>query len=79
MNIDLIPTGDSPPDVVIEVPVGDEPGKYEFDKNRPVCSSTASTRRCAIGELRLRPGHPVARRESLEAIGRAKEKIAAHA
>ena len=35
MNIDLIPTGDSPPDnlnVVIEVPVGGEPVKYEFDK-----------------------------------------------
>ena len=35
MNIDLIPTGDNPPDnlnVVIEVPVGGEPVKYEFDK-----------------------------------------------
>ena len=35
MNIDLIPTGDSPPDnlnVIIEVPVGGEPVKYEFDK-----------------------------------------------
>jgi inorganic pyrophosphatase len=35
VNIDLIPTGDSPPDnlnVVIEVPVGGEPVKYEFDK-----------------------------------------------
>src|SRR3954467_12109736 len=35
MNIDLIPTGDSPPEninVVIEVPVGGEPVKYEFDK-----------------------------------------------
>src|SRR3954449_9778010 len=35
MNIDLIPVGDSPPDslnVVIEVPVGGEPVKYEFDK-----------------------------------------------
>ena len=36
MNIDLIPTGDNPPDnlnVIIEVPVGGEPVKYEFDKN----------------------------------------------
>ena len=35
MNIDLIPTGDNPPDslnVIIEVPVGGEPVKYEFDK-----------------------------------------------
>ena len=35
MNIDLIPIGDNPPDnvnVVIEVPVGGEPVKYEFDK-----------------------------------------------
>ena len=35
MNIDLIPAGDSPPqsvNVVIEVPIGGEPVKYEFDK-----------------------------------------------
>ena len=35
MRIDLIPTGDSPPEslnVVIEVPTGGEPVKYEFDK-----------------------------------------------
>jgi inorganic pyrophosphatase len=35
MNIDLIPVGDDPPDslnVIIEVPVGGEPVKYEFDK-----------------------------------------------
>ena len=35
MNIDLIPIGDNPPNsvnVVIEVPVGGEPVKYEFDK-----------------------------------------------
>ena len=35
MNIDLIPAGDDPPDslnVIIEVPVGGEPVKYEFDK-----------------------------------------------
>src|SRR6478735_2439443 len=35
MNIDLIPIGDDPPNtvnVVIEVPVGGEPVKYEFDK-----------------------------------------------
>ena len=35
MNIDLIPTGDNPPhalNVIIEVPVGGEPVKYEFDK-----------------------------------------------
>ena len=35
MNIDLIPTGANPPEninVVIEVPVGGEPVKYEFDK-----------------------------------------------
>jgi inorganic pyrophosphatase len=35
MNIDLIPTGDGPPDklnVIIEVPLGGEPVKYEFDK-----------------------------------------------
>ena len=35
MNIDLIPTGSNPPhelNVVIEVPVGGEPVKYEFDK-----------------------------------------------
>ncbi len=35
MRIDLIPAGDNPPDslnVVIEVPVGGEPVKYEFDK-----------------------------------------------
>lgn len=35
MNIDLIPAGDDPPDninVIVEVPVGGEPVKYEFDK-----------------------------------------------
>jgi inorganic pyrophosphatase len=35
MNIDLIPTGPNPPhelNVVIEVPAGGEPVKYEFDK-----------------------------------------------
>jgi inorganic pyrophosphatase len=35
MNIDLIPIGANPPhelNVVIEVPVGGEPVKYEFDK-----------------------------------------------
>ena len=35
MRIDQIPVGDSPPDslnVIIEVPTGGEPVKYEFDK-----------------------------------------------
>ena len=35
MRIDLIPTGENPPEslnVIIEVPVGGEPVKYEFDK-----------------------------------------------
>jgi inorganic pyrophosphatase len=35
MNIDLIPVGKNPPhdiNVIIEVPVGGEPVKYEFDK-----------------------------------------------
>ena len=35
MRIDMIPTGDNPPEslnVVIEVPAGGEPVKYEFDK-----------------------------------------------
>ena len=35
MNIDQIPTGDNPPEslnVIIEVPIGGEPVKYEFDK-----------------------------------------------
>ena len=35
MNIDLIPAGDDPPErinVIIEVPLGGEPVKYEFDK-----------------------------------------------
>ena len=35
VNIDLIPTGNNPPEnvnVIIEVPVGGEPVKYEFDK-----------------------------------------------
>ena len=35
MRIDLVPAGDSPPDslnVLIEVPIGGEPVKYEFDK-----------------------------------------------
>jgi inorganic pyrophosphatase len=35
MNFDLIPAGDDPPgriNVVIEVPLGGEPVKYEFDK-----------------------------------------------
>jgi inorganic pyrophosphatase len=35
MRIDLIPIGDNPPDninVIIEVPTGGEPVKYEFDK-----------------------------------------------
>ena len=36
MNIDLIPVGDNPPEslnVIIEVPVGGEPIKYEMDKD----------------------------------------------
>jgi inorganic pyrophosphatase len=35
MRIDLVPVGDNPPEsvnVIIEVPVGGEPVKYEFDK-----------------------------------------------
>lgn len=35
MNIDLVPVGDNPPEsvnVIIEVSVGGEPVKYEFDK-----------------------------------------------
>ncbi len=35
MNIDAIPTGKNPPDdlnVIIEVPMGGEPIKYEIDK-----------------------------------------------
>jgi inorganic pyrophosphatase len=35
MNIDLIPVGENPPEslnVIIEVPTGGEPVKYEFDK-----------------------------------------------
>ena len=35
MRIDLIPAGDNPPheiNVLIEVPIGGEPVKYEFDK-----------------------------------------------
>jgi inorganic pyrophosphatase len=35
MNIDAIPTGKNPPDdlnVIIEVPTGGEPIKYEIDK-----------------------------------------------
>jgi len=35
MNIEMIPVGDDPPNslnVIIEVPVGGEPVKYEFDK-----------------------------------------------
>lgn len=35
MNIDMIPIGENPPhelNVIIEVPVGGEPVKYEFDK-----------------------------------------------
>src|SRR3954465_11757913 len=35
MRIDLIPVGENPPhtlNVIIEVPVGGEPVKYEFDK-----------------------------------------------
>ena len=35
MNIDRIPAGNNPPDdinVIIEVPVGGEPIKYELDK-----------------------------------------------
>ena len=36
MRIDMIPTGDNPPEslnVIIEVPTGGEPVKYEFDKD----------------------------------------------
>jgi inorganic pyrophosphatase len=35
VNIDLIPAGDDPPNsvnVIVEVPIGGEPVKYEFDK-----------------------------------------------
>ena len=37
MNIDLIPTGDDPPNnvnVVVEIPISGEPVKYEVDKRR---------------------------------------------
>ena len=36
MRIDKVPTGDNPPEslnVIIEVPTGGEPVKYEFDKD----------------------------------------------
>ena len=36
MNIDKIPTGKNPPDdinVIIEIPLGGEPIKYEIDKD----------------------------------------------
>ena len=43
MNIDAIPTGKNPPDelnVIIEVPLGGEPIKYEIDKDSGEISDT---------------------------------------
>ena len=53
MNIEAISTGDNPPEdinVIIEVPIGGKPIKYEVNKKAGArCSSIVSfTRRCAI-------------------------------
>jgi hypothetical protein len=66
MNIDRIPIGDDPPSsvsVIIEVPVGGEPVKYEFDKGSgALFVDRISTRRCAVGA-----GRPLGRRRGSQA------------
>jgi len=75
MNIDAIPIGKSPPDdlnVIIEVPLGGEPIKYEIDKSLGArCSSTASlyTPMRYPGKLRLHPAYAVRRRRPARRAG----------
>jgi inorganic pyrophosphatase len=67
VRIDAIPIGKNPPDdinVIIEVPVGGEPIKYEMDKEAGtlVVDRFLYTPDALPGELRLRPAHLVRRR-----------------
>ena len=63
MRIDLIPVGDDPPNslnVIIEVPVGGEPVKYEFDKKSGKTKEPAwgasCMRECEDGMVVSTPG-----------------------
>ena len=67
MRIDAIPIGKNPPDevnVIIEVPIGGEPIKYEMDKaaGALVVDRFLYTPMRYPGQLRLHPAHAVGRR-----------------
>ena len=59
MRIDMIPTGDNPPEslnVVIEVPIGGEPIKYEMDKAAGALIVDAILDAAAQGQYTVRRG-----------------------
>ena len=73
MQIDKIPVGDNPPEslnVIIEVPTGGEPVKYEFDKaiGRAVRRPHPPYADALSGELRLRAAHPRPDGDPLDAL-----------
>ncbi len=75
MNIDLIPVGANPPEslnVIIEVPTGGEPVKYEFDKASGALfvDRILHTPMRYPRQLRLRAAHALARRRPPGRIGR---------
>ena len=65
MRIDAISLGKDPPDevnVIIEVPIGGEPIKYEMDKAQARCSSIGfSTCDALSRKLRLHSAHAFGR------------------
>ena len=66
MDITKIPIGDNPPEslnIIIEVPVGGEPVKYEFDKASGALfvDRILHTPDALSGQLWLYSAHPVAR------------------
>jgi hypothetical protein len=64
MNFDAIPIGKSPPDdvnVVVEVPLGGEPIKYEMDSRHARGRSFPPYADALSRQLRLRAPHLVGR------------------
>src|SRR3546814_2905656 len=57
MRIDMVPIGDNPPEslnVIIEVPVGGEPVKYEFDRSEEHTSELQSLMRISYAVFCLK-------------------------
>ena len=67
MNLDAIPIGNKPPEdinIVIEVPIGGEPIKYELDKAARALfvESLPAYTDAVPWKLRLRAAHAIRRR-----------------